>query len=123
MTTAEMIAVMKAFEEGKKIQCLIANRWLDAENPSWDWFHYDFRVKPEEEKPVRMTNRQFMRWVRSNLGEVKDGRGIICNSITYQQGFEDEPIREDVRIRYWESDTWLIPTYDIYERDCKGVSK
>lgn len=53
-TTAEKVAVMQAFIEGKKIQTMSTmnarhNRpWADlvATNPTWDWGVCDYRVRP-----------------------------------------------------------------------------
>jgi len=39
--------VMKAFEEGKKIQSKPAEQesgWNIDKYPNWDWHHYDYRV-------------------------------------------------------------------------------
>lgn len=49
MTTKEMIAVMQAFEDGKKIQARMLGRndWWDCKNPSWAWSTYEYRIKPE----------------------------------------------------------------------------
>lgn len=48
MTTEEMIKVMKAFTEGKTIQCKENGRdaWYDC-SPAWDWANYEYRIKPE----------------------------------------------------------------------------
>lgn len=50
-TIDEMIAVMTAFKEGKKIECVQKGSGFDpylyVEEPCWDWPNYDYRVKPE----------------------------------------------------------------------------
>ena len=48
-TTKEMIEVMKAFEEGKKIEFAIrnSNSWSIADSPSWNWWCNDYRVKAD----------------------------------------------------------------------------
>lgn len=52
MTTKEMIDVMQAFVDGKKIE--VKCKW-DTETdwhscePKWDWYASDYRVKPEPE--------------------------------------------------------------------------
>lgn len=48
-----MIEVMKAFTEGKTVQCKVVNgsNWYDC-NPAWDWTNYEYRVKPEKKVPV-----------------------------------------------------------------------
>lgn len=52
-TTEEMIEIMKAFIEGKTIQCkrVDYHYWYDC-NPCWDWTNYEYRVKPEQEEPT-----------------------------------------------------------------------
>ena len=49
MTHDEMIAVIKAHKEGKKIQSQeIGNpNWYDVQFPLWDFYNLDYRIKPE----------------------------------------------------------------------------
>jgi len=52
-TTAEMIKVMQAYEDGKEVQALYNHhneKWYDSKKPIWNWVDYDYRIK--EEKPV-----------------------------------------------------------------------
>lgn len=61
MNTAEKIEVMKAYLYGKPIQLKMKlnNLWEDYSDilaPDWNWSCYDYRVKPEEEKPRLMSN-------------------------------------------------------------------
>ena len=55
-----MIAVMQAAKEGKTIQFRVLDssdidvRWRDAHAPSWDWYTFDYRVKPAEPRRVWM---------------------------------------------------------------------
>ena len=40
--------VMEAYANGKKIQYLDNNnKWIDIHNPSFDWYDYAYRIKPE----------------------------------------------------------------------------
>jgi len=57
-TTTEMIRVMQAYEDSKRIEfrpsqenACGANEWgvLDYE-PRWNWHLYDYRVAPESKK-------------------------------------------------------------------------
>lgn len=54
MTTAEKIAVMQAFEDGKQIEFRRSfnnnNVWIDCGGPVWNWDIYEYRIKPEEKK-------------------------------------------------------------------------
>ena len=50
MSHDEMIAVIQAHKEGKKIQARAAmtnNDWRDTDNPFWDFHYLDYRVSPE----------------------------------------------------------------------------
>lgn len=44
------IGVMQAFKEGAQIESKLRDRrslvWQKESNPSWDWFSYEFRIKP-----------------------------------------------------------------------------
>jgi len=122
MTTKEMIAVMQAYEEGKKIQTRMIGKdgWWNNESPSWDWNHHEYRIKPEE-KPKRMTNRQLAEWLARGFGSWKTKRcPTVYMDISYPIFEEDTPVSDSFHIRPWGSDEWIEPTVDIYERDCKG---
>lgn len=48
MTPDQIIEVVTAFKNGKKIECRnkVCGTWVDA-TPDWNFYHYDYRVKPE----------------------------------------------------------------------------
>ena len=53
-TTEYKIEVMKAFQEGKVIQCrsnselrIPRDPWGNCPNPAWNWASMEYRVKPE----------------------------------------------------------------------------
>lgn len=50
-TTQQKIEVMRAFEEGKKIECksndLDWKEWILPHEPVWNWEKFDYRVKEE----------------------------------------------------------------------------
>lgn len=71
MKNDEIIAVVRAHEDGKTIQCRISNStqtWLDAPHPLWDFFGYDYRIKPEPPKA-----REFWIGVHPELPISGDG--------------------------------------------------
>lgn len=49
MTHDEMIAVIAAHKEGKKIQVqnCTTGQWAEVESPNWSFNIYDYRIKPE----------------------------------------------------------------------------
>lgn len=76
----------------------------------------------EEEKPL-MTNRQLTEWLAKGFGEctLANDYASIDFAWDYFKGEEDGLLPSDVIIRSWDSNEWVKPTLDIYERDCKGV--
>ena len=64
--TKEAIKVMQAYVDGKAIQYRdISLNWVDCgDNPKWQWFLTDYRIKPEP--------REF------TLGLDEDGCIVIC---------------------------------------------
>lgn len=53
MKIDEMIEVMKAYKEGKKIEVRAKDdddaEWVFVSGPAWNFFEADYRVKPEPE--------------------------------------------------------------------------
>lgn len=48
-TIEEMIAVMQAYADGKKIEALStrSNKWKYCPHPIWEWNYIDYRIKQE----------------------------------------------------------------------------
>jgi hypothetical protein len=49
-TINQMIDVMTAFSKGAKIEAAAIYphaEWKEVNSPFWDWYNYDYRVKPE----------------------------------------------------------------------------
>lgn len=61
MNTKDMIEVMQAFEDGKKIEFRErgSRTWKPDENPEWDWSCIEYRIAPEPKKAGR--------WERKNI--------------------------------------------------------
>ena len=62
-TTAEMIAVMQAHVDGKKIEYYSNDysKWKGIPYPLWDWVTTDYRVKPESEYiPFAFEDAEFL---------------------------------------------------------------
>ena len=70
MNTKEMIKIMQAFEDGKKIEYKVRKEdgaWCMVTFPIWDWWSYDYRIKKEPKYvPFEWEDRaQFMgKWIR-----------------------------------------------------------
>lgn len=126
MNTTEKIKVMQAYVSGKPVQfkTKTSNGWVDASGDlGWDWINKDYRIKPEEEKPRLMTNRELAEWAIKAKGMIKDSYGTVLTGWNYNIVDEkNSTLISYVLIRPWGSDEWVEPTYDIYERDCKEAS-
>ena len=74
------------------------------------------------EEEVLMTNRQLAEWLERKNGEHSyTDSPHVFHHWPYLKGDENEPIQSNVRIRSWDSCEWVVPTLEIYERDCKGA--
>ena len=85
MNTREKIAVMQAFVDGKAVEIrvhrpcnLTRSRWrgqvMDATSPSWDWFNFEYRIKPEPEV-VWVNKREGCRHLHAT---EEAARGVLC---------------------------------------------
>lgn len=77
---------------------------------------------PYEEPPKkRMTYRQFAEWLMKGNGEYVEGDEYLYAHLEFAYSIKsaDEELKDSVKIRTWDSDEWVEPTLDIYERDCK----
>lgn len=130
METKEMIEVMRAFEDGKKIQ-QSPDYNPDLWEPfagSWDWKHFIFRVAPEPKKEGR--------WERVKIKRGIDGHYVLntppytlidaCprffgfGGIDYQSPFNPSvTVRSMVPLMFEETGGWA--TFDFAEHYRPGI--
>ena len=82
---------------------------------------WEFIYPYEEPSKQRMTNRQLAEWLSKGNGQWKYKSDIemsICTEYMYYENKEDKRPK-NIIIRPFGTDTWIEPTVDIYERDCK----
>ena len=101
-----------AHEQGKTIQVLQDNRWMDWYNPQWEDSR-SYRIKPEEEKPV--TNRELSRWLAQGKGECRftsmgDDSPYAQMAFRYCDKDGLLPVKGRVLVRKWDDDEWHEPT-------------
>lgn len=125
----------KAYAEGKQIQYQFpdGDMWYDIneadreaiEKKGLSWFDDDveYRIKPEEQKPRRMTYRELAEWLAKGNGQLFNIAKRFCMEIEYRMDYDGCLIPIDYKIRRWSSDEWIEPTVDIYEADCKKESE
>lgn len=82
--------------------------------------HWAYLYPYEEPPKQRMTPRMLSEWLVKGNGQWKHRQErLLCSVYTY---FEDaDELDKNIVIRSWDSEEWVEPTVDIYERDCKGV--
>jgi hypothetical protein len=65
MSDDEIIAVVKAHKEGKKIQyrfCVGEEQWQDMKMHDWDFQRNTYHVAPEPRKPIIEPDRDTEKW-------------------------------------------------------------
>ena len=76
------------------------------------------------EPKKRMTSRQLFEWLAKGNGEyTEDIYMCVYDSYSYTKEAENNEVTSEIKIRTWDSEEWVEPTVDIYERDCKGVKE
>ncbi len=67
--------IMLAFAEGKEIQTLIGEKWVDCTDIGrpieFNWYSYSYRIKPES-KTRRMTQQELADWLRDEPQEHRE---------------------------------------------------
>lgn len=108
-----------AHEQGKTIQVLQDNIWIDWYNPQWEASR-SYRIKPEEENPV--TNRELARWLAQGRGECRlcsmgDVSPYAQMAFRYcdKDGFL--PVKGIVLVRKWDDKEWHKPTREYMGLD------
>ena len=81
-TTKEIIAIMRAYADGKKIEYKGADGtphiWVENDVPSWNWARYDYRIKPEPKyRPYKNADECFAEvlkhggWIKHPTTEMR----------------------------------------------------
>ena len=85
---------------------------------------YWYLLYPYEEPPKkRMTYRQLAEWIARGNGEYSsDDYDRVYVEYFYFKNEKNNEVDSNLKIRTWDSEEWVEPTADIYERDCKGVT-
>lgn len=125
-TTTEKIQIMTAYEEGKKIKafCYPSGTFRNYKKgeplePSWAWDDTDYEI--EEDHPMElMTNEELAEWLAKGKGFYTEdvNRNICQTSFIFKMEKAKEYASKSILIRYWNSDEWIKPSSDIYEKDC-----
>lgn len=96
---------------------------VDAENKSHPFTgigSYSFLYPYEGPVQQRMTNIQLMEWLAKGNGIFKYKEGsCYCYTFEYRSDSElYKEVAENIIIRTWDNEEWVVPTVDIYKRDC-----
>lgn len=114
MTTQEKMVIMRNSIDGKAIESRPAgsnsDTWVKEDSPEWNWETKEYRVAPD---PPRMTNKQLAHWLSLGFGQMNNGKSCFVY-YTYIFGQDNEKVPENIRIRSWKSDRWVIPSEEIY---------
>lgn len=63
--------IMKAWEEGKKIEfeSKDTNTWLSASSPTWNK-DLQYRARPEEDEDEKVSDKKALKWTDLNVGDI-----------------------------------------------------
>lgn len=87
-------------------------------------YRWEFLYPYEEPPKQRMSNRQFCEWYSRGNGQWKWKGTSQCHiDYTYFETNDNKEVDDDIVIRSWDSEEWIEPTYEVYLRDCKGVTQ
>ena len=104
------LAEVEKTEDDCIFSCIRGDSWL---------FLYPYEEPPKQ----RMTNRQLAEWLAKCNGQWKRcmaSTGCYTSYSYTEDNGDNGYIDECIVIRTWDSEEWVEPTVDIYERDCKG---
>lgn len=89
---------------------------FESDDGKWELLY------PYEEPPKqRMTNIQLMEWCAKGNGEFTwENDTQSYTEYPYAIKLANEYVDDTIIIRTWDSEEWVKPTVDIYEKDCKG---
>ena len=80
---------------------------------------YQFIREVIEEEPAIMSHRQLSEWLAKGNGQMRSAGALLYPLLVYEPKNEHDAVPKNIRIRRWGSDEWVVPTVDIYERDCR----
>lgn len=123
---ADSMARLKCNVEHDNMSMVGELRDIDIEAGLFEiGFGYWYLLYPYEEPPKkRMTNRQLAEWLAKGNGQyTTESYNRVYAAYDYSKVKENNKVDESIIIRPWDSEEWVEPTVDIYERDCKGVTK
>ena len=126
MKLEDMIEVMQAFKDGKKIESKIVfgTVWYEENSPTWNWDKYDYRIKSKEkESEEMMTHLQLAELLAKGYGmyryeflpSFKAKDSLIYITHNYELENENNPIDKDIVFRTFGSPDWKKATKALYD--------
>jgi len=89
--TIEAIRIMQAYVDGKEVECKYPYGWDRIDQPNWDWFKCQYRIKPTKTlRPWTVDEVPLGAWMRFKL--LPSTRLIISDvnwSINFKQWLEE----------------------------------
>jgi len=92
MTIEEMIALMTAYKEGKKIECRKSGEesdpWKRIDSPGWNWYYYDYRVAPQPKYRPFANAEEVMEAIKEHGDWVKNKKGCYLKILIIAKNIE-----------------------------------
>ena len=124
MNTKEMIEVMQAFEDGKKIEYSIGNAWIRANCvPVWAWDRCEYRIAPEPKKEGRWERVKIKRPGDLYISAVPGLTDAIpgFGGIDYRSPFDPKVIVRSMVPVMFDADGMIKISACIRESDRPGI--
>ncbi len=112
--TKECMFFMKKQLEGSEIQCKLKftpdAKWVDTEEPAWNFMHYDYQMKPKEPGDGIPATVQELMEIDIKWYKTKDTGIIFCTAhesscLSYSEDASpDEYFRFNPNTQCWEAD-------------------
>lgn len=74
------------------------------------WYHG--AIFPEKPAPRIATNRELAKWIAQGKGEMcseDDGANLAYNNYDYEIDYEDESVKDIIKVRKWDDTEWHTP--------------
>lgn len=90
--TIEAIRIMQAYVDGKEVECKYTYGWVRIDQPTWDWFKFQYRIKPTKTlRPWTADEVPLGAWLREKQG---NDRGMFLMTHTRDQHYRMQLMSE-----------------------------
>lgn len=103
--TKEAIKIMQAYVDGKTIEALVCNAWVETDSPEWNFSNLAYRVKPEPHYRPYANTDEFFKACRAH-GEwiFRERNGIYIKPLKIDKSYILVAAQANLVVK-WEYDS------------------